>query len=96
MIHPYIKHILVRRDPANTEEKTEGGIIVPHEQKRREENQVVMRWGTIVEVGAEVETLKTGWRLGYNPFDAVEHYDPKTDTIYDVVAAIGVRSYVKA
>lgn len=94
-MHPYIKHILVKRDPDVHETTSSSGIVVQYHQKRREENQVVMRWGTIVDVGMEVELLKPEWRVAYNPYDSYEHYDPKTDTMYDVVAVAGIRAYIK-
>jgi co-chaperonin GroES (HSP10) len=96
MTHPFPKHVLVLRDPIRQETTTAAGIIVQHDQKKREDMHVILRWGTVIEMGEEcaVKDL-TGFRVAYNPFDAYEvPSDRLEDTdIHEVVKITGVMVY---
>ena len=100
---PYTNNVLVLRDPNLTEKKTAGGILLVHDQAKREGHSVILRGGTVKAVGVfdgdykNSPALNPNDHIYYNPFDAheVPKDDPSAEDTYDLVPLVGIRGYTQ-
>jgi len=88
MITPTRNHVLVLKDP-KTKTEVLSGIIVQSDYKKRTDMHTYLAWGTVVAVGSDIEGVKPGDRLAYNPFDAWDVEEENKQ--YAIVSEPGLR-----